>query len=79
MKTCFYTYQIKYDMIRKKKTKKGEENQYVLFIPTIKLIPAKVSVKCQTGNDQATKTTLTSTFLTMFLNPTVPSRSFLKF
>lgn len=62
-----------------KKTKKGEENQYVLFIPTIKLIPAKVGVKCQTGNDQATKTTLPYTFLTMFLNPTVHSRSFLKF
>ena len=34
MKTSFYTYQIKYDMIRKKKTK-GEENQYVLFTPKI--------------------------------------------
>lgn len=34
MKTSFYIYQIKYDMIRKKKTK-GEENQYVLFTPTI--------------------------------------------
>lgn len=62
-------------MIRKKKTKKGEENQYVLFTPTIKLTPVKVSVKCQTGNDQATKTTLPSAFSTVFLNPTVHSRS----
>lgn len=66
-------------MIRKKITEKGEGKEYVLFTPTLKLIPAKGSYKCQTGNDQAPKTILPSTSSTMFLNPTLHSRPLLKF